>query len=389
MYLTLLKKHIKKGVLYLHLPGGKDYRFGTTGTEAHWYVRDEAAMERIARDWEFELGETYIKGGWDAGKDGLRNLLAVLRSNFAAQQVNSLLAPVKVFLQQWNRVTRSYSNVAAHYDAPETVFRLFLDKEMFYSCAYFADESMTIEEAQEAKAAHIANKLLIRPGDRILDIGCGWGSMAFHLAKHYDCEVTGITLSQEQLAAAQREQQARGVKNVHFQLADYREHKPAEGAYDRIVSIGMFEHVGRPYHRTYFERVKRLLKPDGVALIHTIGRSGPPGVTNPWIRKHIFPGGSTPALSELAAAMESQRFLLTDVEVWRLHYALTLNRWHERFQQHREQIRSIVNEEFCRMFEFYLTSCEAAFRHSDLVVYQMQLAHRHGIVPATRNYLYS
>lgn len=385
MYLALLKKHIKKGVLYLHLPGGREYRFGTSGTEAHWYVRDEDTMQKIARDWEFELGETYIKGQWDAGKDGLRNLLEVLRSNFATRQVGYLLAPLKVALQQWNRVARSYSNVASHYDAPEEVFRLFLDAEMFYSCAYFPDETMTIDAAQQAKASHIARKLLIRPGDHVLDIGCGWGSMAFHLAKHFDCEVTGITLSREQLAAAQREQQRRGVDNVRFELADYREH---EGEYDRVVSIGMFEHVGRPYHRTYFERVKKLLKPDGVALIHTIGRSGPPGITNPWIRKHVFPGGSTPSLSELAQAVESQRFLLADIEIWRLHYARTLNQWHARFQQHREQVRNIMDEEFCRMWEFYLTSCESAFRYSDLVVYQLQLARQHGVVPTTRDYLY-
>jgi cyclopropane-fatty-acyl-phospholipid synthase len=386
MYLNLLNRHIKKGVLYLHLPDGKEYRFGSGGTEAHWYVRDENAMQRIARDWEFELGETYIQGKWDAGKDGLRNLMEVLRSNFSVQNVNRWLTPAKIFLQQWNRVARSYSNVASHYDAPEAVFRLFLDKEMFYSCAYFPDETMTIEEAQQRKARHIAGKLLIRPGDRILDIGCGWGSMAFHLAKHFDCEVTGITLSREQLAAAQREQQQRGVDNVRFELADYREH---EGSYDRIVSVGMFEHVGHPYHQVYFERVKQLLKPDGVALVHTIGRSGPPGVTNPWIRKHIFPGGSTPSLSELAVAVESQHLLVADIEVWRLHYARTLSLWHSRFQQHREKVRALTNEEFCRMWEFYLTACESAFRYSDLVVYQVQLARRHGVVPVTRDYLYT
>lgn len=386
MYLTLLKNHIKKGVLYVHLPGGKEYRFGTSGTEAHWYVRDEGTLQRIARDWEFELGETYIKGRWDAGKGGLRNLLEVLRSNFAVHHVNRWLAPAKIFLDQWNRVSRSYSNVAAHYDAPEEVFRLFLDKEMFYSCAYFPRDAMTIDEAQQEKAKHIARKLLIKPGDTILDIGCGWGSMAFHLAQNFDCQVTGITLSREQLAAAERERERRGIDNVRFELADYREHR---GRYDRIVSIGMFEHVGQPYHETYFEQVKNLLNPEGVALIHTIGRSGPPNVTNPWIRKHIFPGGSTPSLSQLAVAVESQHLLLADIEVWRLHYARTLSHWHARFQQSRDLVRKIVDEEFCRMWEFYLTACEAAFRYSDLVVYQIQLARQHGVVPITRDYLYS
>jgi cyclopropane-fatty-acyl-phospholipid synthase len=385
MYLTLLQQHIKHGKLHLHLPNGQEYHFGQGGREAHWYIHDESALQRIARDWEFELGETYIKGAWDAGKEGLRDLLEVLRSNFAVQQVPRWLRPLGAFLQQWNKVARSYDNVAQHYDVPESVFRLFLDKELFYSCAYFTSDTLSIDEAQQAKAQHIARKLLIKPGDKILDIGCGWGSMVFHLAKHFDCEVTGITLSREQLAVAKQEQQKRGVRNVKFELCDYREH---QGRYDRIVSIGMFEHVGRPFHREYFRTIKRLLKQDGAALVHTIGRSGPPGVTNPWIRRHIFPGDSTPALSELATAVEAQRLLLADVEVWRLHYAQTLQHWYQRFQQQRQQISSLMSEEFCRTLEFYFTACEAAFRFSDLVVYQLQLACQHGVVPVSRDYLY-
>jgi len=385
MYLRLLEKHIRKGILHLHLPNGAEYRFGQGGIEAHWHIRDEAAIRRIARDWEFELGETYIQGGWDSGATGLRNLLAVLRANFSVNQAKGWLRAAQTLLQEWNRITRSYANVAHHYDVPEPVFRRFLDSEMFYSCAYFPQENLSIEEAQQAKARHIAGKLLVQPGDRILDIGCGWGSMAFHLAREYQCEVTGITLSKEQLAAARREQQKRGVDNVRFELADYREH---QGQYERIVSVGMFEHVGRPYYGTYFNKVEELLAPQGVALIHTIGRSGPPGLTNPWIRKYIFPGGSTPALSELASGVELSRLRVTDLEVWRLHYANTLRHWYERFQQHREEIRGSMSEEFCRMWEFYLAACESAFRHSDLVVYQVQLAHQHGSVPLARDYMY-
>jgi cyclopropane-fatty-acyl-phospholipid synthase len=308
-----------------------------------------------------------------------------LRANFSVNQAKGWLRAAQTLLQEWNRITRSYANVAHHYDVPEPVFRRFLDSEMFYSCAYFPQENLSIEEAQQAKARHIAGKLLVQPGDRILDIGCGWGSMAFHLAREYQCEVTGITLSKEQLAAARREQQKRGVDNVRFELADYREH---QGQYERIVSVGMFEHVGRPYYGTYFNKVEELLAPQGVALIHTIGRSGPPGLTNPWIRKYIFPGGSTPALSELASGVELSRLRVTDLEVWRLHYANTLRHWYERFQQHREEIRGSMSEEFCRMWEFYLAACESAFRHSDLVVYQVQLAHQHGSVPLARDYMY-
>jgi cyclopropane-fatty-acyl-phospholipid synthase len=387
MYLRLLEKHIKKGVLHLHMPDGVQHSFGAgQGPEAEWHIRDPSAIHRIARDWEFELGETYIQGRWDAGKAGLRNLLGVLRTNFSVYQVNRWLRPVKLLVQEGNRITRSYANVAHHYDVPEAVFRRFLDNEMYYSCAYYPHEAISLEEAQQAKARHIAAKLLIKPGARILDIGCGWGSMAFHLARHFDCEVTGITLSREQLAAARREQERRGIANVRFELADYREH---QGQYDRIVSVGMFEHVGRPFYQTYFNKVQELLAPDGVALVHTIGRSGPPGVTNAWIRKHIFPGGSIPALSEISAGVEGSRLRMTDVEVWRLHYARTLNHWYERFQQNRAEIHDLMSEEFCRTWEFYLASCEAAFEFSDLVVYQLQLAKQHGSVPLTRDYLYS
>ena len=386
MYLKLLEQNIRAGILHLHLPNGRNYPCGRDGLAAHWHVKDDAAMPRSARDWEYELGETYLQGRWDAGVTGLRNLISVLRANFAVYQPNRWVAPLARLLKEWNRVTKSYENVAHNYDVPEAVFRKFLDKEMFYSCGYFTKPNMTIEEAQQAKARHIASKLLIKPGDSILDIGCGWGSMVFHLAQNFDCEVTGITLSREQLAAAKREQERRGLKNVRFELADYREHR---GAYDRIVSVGMFEHVGKPYHDTYFERVRDLLKSDGVALVHTIGRSGPPGVTNPWILKHIFPGGGTPSLSELATAIENSRLKTTDAEVWRLHYASTLQAWYERFLTQRAEIVEIMGEEFFRMWEFYFVSCESAFRYSDLVVYQLQLAKQHGVVPITRDYLYS
>jgi cyclopropane-fatty-acyl-phospholipid synthase len=386
MYLKLLEQNVKAGILHLHLPNGRNYTFGREGVEAHWHVGDDETMQRIATDWEYELGETYLQGRWHAGTTGLRNLLTVLRSNFAVHQPNNRwLLPIAKILKEWNRVTNSYTNVAHHYDVPEAVFRKFLDKEMFYSCAYFPKPTLTIDEAQQAKAKHIATKLLIKPGDSILDIGCGWGSMAFHLAENFDCEVTGITLSREQLAAAKREQERRGLKNIRFELADYREHR---GAYDRIVSIGMFEHVGRPFHATYFQQVRDLLKSSGVALVHTIGRTGPPGVTNRWILKNIFPGGGTPSLSELATAIERSRLKTTDAEVWRLHYAGTLQAWYERFQQNREEIVSIMGEEFFRMWEFYFVSCEAAFRYSDLVVYQLQLAKQHGAVPITRDYQY-
>src|SRR5690606_31217769 len=239
MLLSLQERHIKQGTLHLRLPDVAARTSGRDQPEAEWHLRDQATVRRILRDWEFEMGETYMQGGWDAGKVGLYNLLELLRCNFAPTgSKQRWMEPLARASQQFNRIRNSYRNVAAHYDVPEAVFRRFLDKEMFYSCAYFPQAGMTLEEAQQAKARHIARKLLIQPGERILDIGCGWGSMAFFLAREYDCEVVGITLSREQLAAAQREKERRGADRVRFELADYREHK---GCYDRIVSVGMFE----------------------------------------------------------------------------------------------------------------------------------------------------
>ena len=256
---------------------------------------------------------------------------------------------------------------------------------MHYSCAYFEHPEVDLEEAQQAKCRHISNKLLLQPGQRILDIGCGWGSLACHLSQQEDVEVVGITLSREQLKFANWRAQKLRLANVRFELADYREHR---GCYDRIVSIGMFEQVGGPYYQTYFKQIKRLLSPQGVALIHSIGSSGPPGMTNPWIRKYIFPGGAIPALSEMARAAEETGLVQTDLEVLRLHYAYTLRAWFDRFQLHRNEIRDRMGETFCRMWEFYLAICDVSFRCSGLVVLQQQLAPDHGIVPTTRDYLY-
>ncbi len=385
MYLKLLEKRVKKGILHLHLPDGKTYSFGQSGREAHWHILKEQAIKRIAMDWEFEMGQTYMEGLWHTGESSLYELLALLRENFQTTKTR-WYDPLKGLLQQWNKISRSYSNVAHHYDTDEEVFRRFLDKEMFYSCAYFESADASLEQAQLSKAKHIANKLLIKPGHKILDIGCGWGSMMFHLAQNYDVEVSGITLSKEQLAVAEAEAKARQLNNVNFYLQDYREH---QNKYDRIVSIGMFEHVGKPFYLTYFNKISEMLAEDGVALVHTIGRSGLPRSTNPWINKYIFPGGVNPALSQINKALEESDLLATDIEALRLHYAKTLHHWHARFQSARADIAKKLSEEFCLMWEFYLAACEVSFEYSDLVVYQFQLAKKHGVVPITRDYLYS
>lgn len=256
---------------------------------------------------------------------------------------------------------------------------------MHYSCGYFENNNMLLHDAQNAKCRHIENKLLIKPGQRVLDLGCGWGGFSCHLAARHDIEVVGITLSEQQLNTARQRAAALGLSNVRFELQDYREHKEC---YDRIVSIGMFEHVGMPYYDIYFEYLNSALGANGVGLIHSIGRAGPPDSTNPWIRKYIFPGGSIPSMSEMNQSAEKARFIQTDIEVLRLHYALTLRSWFERFQNNRDKIYEEKGESFCRMWEFYLSICEVAFQCSDLVVYQLQLAKQHSAVPLTRDYLY-
>ena len=386
--LAMLARLIRQGTLELELPGGAVHRFGSGEPLARWRFARPAALRRIAANPELALGETYMRGDWDAPPGELAVLLTVLLRNAGefVQRAGRLRRLCAIVLQQWNRVRVSYRNVAHHYDLDEWLFRRFLDRDMYYSCAYFAAPDMSLEDAQRAKAEHIAAKLCLEPGQRVLDIGSGWGSLALHLAQHYGVEVTGLTLSRRQLEAAQRTARERGLaERVRFLLQDYREH---HGQYDRIVSVGMFEHVGRPFYARYFGQVAASLRPGGVALLHTICRLGPPGTTNAWVRKYIFPGGYSPALSELADGIEHSPLKITDVELLRRHYALTLQAWQARFQQHRAEVAERLGETFCRMWEFYLAASEASFEVGDLGVAQVQLATHIDAVPLTRDYLY-
>ncbi|MBW8880926.1 MAG: class I SAM-dependent methyltransferase [Asticcacaulis sp.] len=279
----------------------------------------------------------------------------------------------------------SRSNVAHHYDLSERLYRLFLDEDMQYSCAYFERPDMTLEEAQFAKKDHIAAKLFLKPGMSVLDIGCGWGGMAVHLARRANVRVTGITLSIEQIAVAvQRAQGADMYNRVHFDLCDYRQ---VTGSFDRIVSVGMFEHVGLAGYDGYFRVVADRLNDDGVALIHTIGRRGESGGRSQWLDKYIFPGGYLPSLSEITRAAEKSGLWVTDIEMLRLHYAETMKAWRQRFETHRDEIRALYDERFCRMWEFYLCYCELGFRYSNLMVFQLQLAKKIDTLPITRDYM--
>ena len=289
-------------------------------------------------------------------------------------------------LAQFNPAGRARRNVAHHYDLNGRLYSLFLDRDRQYSCAYFPRGDETIDEAQVAKKRHIAAKLLLnRPGLTVLDIGCGWGGLALTLARDYGARVTGITLSTEQLAEAQARARAEGLEDrVTFELIDYR---AMHRSFDRIVSVGMFEHVGVGHYRQFFEVLKRCLAPDGVALLHAIGRSDGPSSTNPWIAKYIFPGGYCPSLSEVFPAIEKTGLVATDMEILRLHYAETLRHWRRRFVANRDAIASIYDERFCRMWEFYLSGCELAFRREHHMVFQIQLTREQTAAPLTRDYV--
>jgi cyclopropane-fatty-acyl-phospholipid synthase len=288
------------------------------------------------------------------------------------------------WLQQHNPVGRARENVAHHYDLSDTLYDLFLDRDRQYSCAYFtADE--TLEEAQDNKKRHLAAKLLLEPGQKLLDIGSGWGGLALYLARVANVDVTGVTLSVEQHKVANERARAAGLADrVRFHLRDYREDK---GRYDRIVSVGMFEHVGVQHYREFFGQVRNMLTENGVCLLHSIGRMEPPGSTSAWLRKYIFPGGYTPALSETLAAVERERLYVCDIEILRLHYAKTLRHWYDRFQANRSRIEALYDARFCRMWEFYLKGCEVSFKYANQMVFQMQLARRQEAVPLTRDYV--
>jgi cyclopropane-fatty-acyl-phospholipid synthase len=390
MLLKALERNIRTGCLNLCLPDGTRYRFGSEGPEAYWHLHDPSVLSRIVRDPDLRLGETYMEKGWDAGEgEGLRALLEVLMRNFVDIRPGGL-ARLRENLLRWldlgNSIARSFRQIHHHYDLDEWLFRRFLDDGMFYSCAYFEHPEQSLEAAQQAKCELIRRKLHLKPGQKVLDIGSGWGGMAFHLAQQAGVDVVGLTLSEEQLRVSREEAEKRGLgDSVRFLLQDYRQH---QGQYDRIVSVGMFEHVGLRHYGQFFRKVDQLLAPEGIALLHTIGCGRREGSINPWIRRYVFPGAHIPSLSQLAPAVENACLWVTDLEVLRLHYAYTLREWFRRFQRHRSEVVERLGERFARLWEFYLAGCEASFRYWDLVVFQVQMAKRHGPVPITRDYLF-
>jgi len=391
MLQKFLNSTIKSGDLTVVYPGGEVQRYGD-GTGPGVTLRlTRKAIRRIAISLSLGLGESYMDGDLSFERGDIFDLMELggrnlgLRPPPGRRPFSQAITWIARHLQELNDRAGARRNVHHHYDLSYDLYRLFLDEDMQYSCAYFARPDMSLEEAQVFKKAHIAAKLRLEPGMSVLDIGCGWGGLALTLAEDYGVKVHGVTLSTEQLAVAERRAKERGLSDrVRFTLTDYRD---LRGPFDRIVSVGMFEHVGAPNYLAYFEQVRDLLGPDGIALIHSIGRADPPAVTSPFISKYIFPGGSIPALSEVTGAVEQSGLWTTDIEILRLHYAETLRCWRDRFLAQRDAVKEMYEERFCRMWEVYLAMSELSFRAGSHMVIQIQLAKHVNAAPIVRDYM--
>lgn len=393
LFRNMMGRLVRHGQLTVGFPDGSSETFGQAGGPVVAVrITSSQAMRRLLARPALSLGECYVDGSLQVEGEDLLGLLELLIVNqglgempvwfTASRKVQGALRG----LVQRNTPFSARRNVAHHYDVSDDLYRLFLDADMQYSCAYFARPDMTLEEAQAAKKAHIANKLLIEPGMRVLDIGCGWGGMALTLARDCGAHVTGVTLSENQLATAKARARVEGLEDkVDFRLLDYRK---LDERFDRIVSVGMLEHVGLPHFDEYFAKVRDLLTPDGVAVIHSIVKSGPSRPNNAWIDKYIFPGSYAPAASEIYQAIENSWLYQSDDEALRIHYAKTLQAWRERFEQNRDGIETMFDAQFVRMWRFYLASMEVSFRSGTFHVQQWQLAKSMSAVPITRDYLY-
>ena len=391
LLLILLRRFIRRGSFKVTTVRGTTYTFGDrSGSPVAVRFTTASAQLGVLLDPELKLGEAYMAGTLVVEQGSIGDVIAVLLRQERIAPAHWAL-PGRLFrylfrrLQQFNPRGRSRNNVAHHYDLDGRLYSLFLDGDQQYSCGYFEARNQSLDDSQLAKKRHLAAKLRLKPGASVLDIGCGWGGLALYLTEIAGARVTGITLSQEQYQRAQNRALERGLtQNTSFRLIDYRD---IAGRFDRIVSVGMFEHVGVGFYDTFFDRCAELLADDGIAVLHTIGRSGPPRITNPWIAKYIFPGGYIPALSEVLPAIESAQLVVTDVEILQLHYAETLKAWRERFLAHRDEVVRLYDQRFVRMWEFYLACSEMAFREGDMVVFQIQMAKRKGLTPATRDYI--
>lgn len=393
LFSHMMARFIRKGTLRVTDASGKLHEFiGSSEPVAAIKIHDPDLPLKLFLNPEMNSGEGYMNGTFtmvDCTLEEFLHLFSINRGTMAGYPLQHLLrrgSRLLRFLRQRNALGKSRQNVAHHYDLSREMYQLFLDQDMQYSCAYFASSDDTLEVAQENKKRHIAAKLNLADGQRILDIGCGWGGLAFSLARRAKVEVLGITLSTEQHRLATERAAALGLSDrVRFELRDYRQ---VTERFDRIVSVGMFEHVGVSNYDEFFAKVFGLLTDDGVALLHSIGHMSPPGSASPWLRKYIFPGAYSPALSEVFAATEREHLWVSEVEVLRTHYADTMREWNKRFQKNRERIAQLYDERFCRMWEFYLLSVESMFRTGAQMAFQMLLSRTRDAVPLTRDFMF-
>ncbi|NNK79106.1 MAG: class I SAM-dependent methyltransferase [Litoreibacter sp.] len=394
LFLTMISKLVKKGTLVLNMPNGDEWRFGDgTKPQAVVTLKSRGLPFKLVRNPELAVGEAYMDGTLVIEDDNVRGLLALLIANHEEgnmprwQKMIKALRIAKRRWDQWIPRKTAKQNAAHHYDISTDFYYLFLDEDRQYTCAYFRENDETLEQAQINKKRHIAGKLLIEPGMRVLDIGSGWGGLAITLAKEYGAHVVGVTLSEEQLKAARIRAEEAGVADkVEFRLTDYRN---VDETFDRIVSVGMLEHVGQPQYATYFNQIDKNLADDGIALIHFIGRVSPPGNLSPWFQKYIFPGGYTPAMSEVLHEVEKTGLQQADIEVWRTHYDRTLNEWLNRYEANLDQVRAMgYDERFIRMWRYYLIASELSMSDMPHVLFHLQLAKHQDTVPVCRDYLY-
>lgn len=395
MYLSnFLNRLIKDDGFELIDANSKSYLIGKPKKEnpIRFKILDKTLHWKLLINPDLYLGEGYTDGSIVIENGTLTEFLDIAIKNIGRDSANSITNALDKFrriyryITNFNLIGKSKQNVAHHYDLSNKFYDLFLDEKRQYSCAYFKNENDTLEVAQNNKIDHIIKKLNLKPNHKVLDVGCGWGTLALDIAKKTQCEVVGITLSKNQLEYAQQKAREMNLENqVEFRLEDYRQ---LSEKFDRVVSVGMFEHVGRKFYSKYFNKVFDFLNEDGVALIHTIGSINPPRGPQPWITKYIFPGGYTPSLSEVSLPIEKSGLIISDLEVLRAHYAHTLRSWKDRFMSKKEQVLEMFDEKFFRMWEFYLVGCEMSFKWSDQVVFQFQLTRKLKATPITRDYIY-
>ena len=386
------KAVLAQGTLRVTGPDGVTRSYGNgTGSPVHLLVKTAEAARKLVFDADLYLGECYMDGSIDVKDCTIYDVLALLMANVEATKMPAparLMYGLRRFkkrIDQYNPVGKAKENVAHHYDLSGALYDLFLDRDRQYSCAYFEGPEASLEDAQLAKKRHLAAKLMIKPGMKVLDIGSGWGGLGLYLAETCGAEVTGVTLSEEQHKLSNERAEQRGIADrVKFHLKDYRH---LDQRFDRIVSVGMFEHVGVGHFAEYFGKIRTLLADDGAAVVHSINRSDGPGATSAWVKKYIFPGGYIPALSEVVPQIEGAGLYITDIEILRLHYAETLREWAHRFADHRDRAKDIYDERFCRMWEFYLAASECAFRFGGMNNFQIQFCRNQHALPLTRNYM--